>query len=623
MLREEIDLALDKGCLLSREAYHPLPRIDERAVWDNLDPEVKAYYAGQALALQGRPIPPLTARMYAEYFNSGDRQIFEKAYFDRRTTLFSLAVCECLENRGRFIPDIEDLIWAICEETTWVVPAHLYQNSLGDGKPRPLAQPLLAKSYIDLFAAETASMLSWVSYLLGSRLKAEIVSRLEDEIATRILDVYVAHPEMGWTGFNEGRALNNWTPWIYSNLLAVALLNMEDAGKREALVRLFAKGLDAFLATYSLDGGCDEGPGYFDKAGASVLDFLEILDTATQGRAALWSNPLIANMASYIMYAHIDKDYYVNFADCGCRVRPDAMLMRRAAQKLGLDKLKAHAEYLLANSYAALPYGAGYDSVYRGLIDCISFMRSGLTSRGEEKPLSHYFSGIQVAMARQRADGSGLYVAVKGGNNAESHNHNDIGNYIIYVNGEPFIVDAGVGTYRRETFSAARYEIWTMQSRYHNTAIIGERHQLPGASCRAEGATFTDDEVRASFSLDISKAYGDFAPIDKYLRRVTLDREAGEITLADDVELSESETVTLPVMCAYEPRIAPGQAQLMGKNGLLRIVFDPAVFTVSCEEVPLTDARLKAAWERDSLYRLLFTAQSPAPVQQFTLRFQI
>ena len=108
MLLEEIDLALDKGCLLSKEAYHPLPRIDERDVWDNLDPEVKAYYAGQAPALEGRPVAPLTARMYAEFFYSGDRQIFEKAYFDRRKTLFSLAVCECIENRGRFIPDIED-----------------------------------------------------------------------------------------------------------------------------------------------------------------------------------------------------------------------------------------------------------------------------------------------------------------------------------------------------------------------------------------------------------------------------------------------------------------------------------------------------------------------------------
>ncbi len=202
MLLEEIDLALDNGCLLSKEAYHPLTRIDERAVWDNLDPEVKAYYAGQAMTLEGRPVAPLTARMYAEFWKSGDRQIFEKAYFDRRKTLFSLAVCECLENRGRFIPDIEDLIWAICEETTWVVPAHLSQNSMGDGKVKPLAEPRLARTHIDLFAAETASMLSWVNYLLGSRLKAEIVSRLEDEIAGRILDVYVAHPEMGWTGFN-------------------------------------------------------------------------------------------------------------------------------------------------------------------------------------------------------------------------------------------------------------------------------------------------------------------------------------------------------------------------------------------------------------------------------------
>ena len=621
MLLEEIDLALEKGCLLSKEAFHPLPRIDERDVWDNLDPEVKAYYSGQAVALEGRPIAPLTARMYAEFDKSGDRVTFERPYFDRRKTLFSLLMCECLENKGRYIPDIEDLVWAICEETTWVVPAHLYQNSLGDGKSKPLASSRLAKSHIDLFAAETASMLSWTVYLLGSRLKDEIVSRIEDEITVRILDVYVAHPEMGWTGFNEGRSLNNWTSWIYSNLLAVTLLNVEDGSKREALVRLFAKGLDAFLATYSLDGGCDEGAGYFDKAGASVLDFLEILDAATQGRASMWDNPLIANMASYIMYAHIDRDYYVNFADCNCRVRPDAMLMRRAAQKMGLDKLKAHAEYLLANSYAALPYGSGYDSVYRSLIDCVSFMRSGLTSRGEEKPLSHYFSGTQVAVARQSADGSGLFLAAKGGHNAESHNHNDVGNYIIYVNGEPFIVDAGVGTYRRETFSASRYEIWTMQSRYHNTAVIGERDQLPGASCSAEGATFTDDGVRACFYLDISKAYGDFAPINSYLRRFDFDREAGEIILTDEVDLTESETVSLPVLCAYEPRIAPGQAQLMGKNGLLRIVFDPSVFAVLCEEVPLADARLKTAWERESLYRLLFTAQSSAPKQQFCLKF--
>ena len=181
MLLEEIDLALEKGCLLSKEAFHPLPRIDERDVWDNLDPEVKAYYSGQAVALEGRPIAPLTARMYAEFDKSGDRVTFERPYFDRRKTLFSLLMCECLENKGRYIPDIEDLVWAICEETTWVVPAHLYQNSLGDGKSKPLASSRLAKSHIDLFAAETASMLSWTVYLLGSRLKDEIVSRIDGD----------------------------------------------------------------------------------------------------------------------------------------------------------------------------------------------------------------------------------------------------------------------------------------------------------------------------------------------------------------------------------------------------------------------------------------------------------
>ena len=80
----------------------------------------------------------------------------------------------------------------------------------------------------------------------------------------------------------------------------------------------------------------------------------------------------------------------------------------------------------------------------------------------------------------------GFYLAAKGGHNAESHNHNDVGNFIVYADGRPVLIDAGVGTYTAKTFSPQRYEIWTMQSAYHNLPTINGFLQKDGRQFRAE-----------------------------------------------------------------------------------------------------------------------------------------
>ncbi len=79
----------------------------------------------------------------------------------------------------------------------------------------------------------------------------------------------------------------------------------------------------------------------------------------------------------------------------------------------------------------------------------------------------------------------GLYLAAQGGHNAESHNHNDVGNFIVYADGEPAIIDVGVETYTAKTFSAQRYEIWTMQSAYHNLPTVNGVMQGAGRQFEA------------------------------------------------------------------------------------------------------------------------------------------
>ncbi len=624
MLYESVEQAIEANALVSPGSFHPLPTIDERDIWDNVDPEVRAYFDGLSEGLLQYAPSPLPASLYADFFLTGNRQRFEKEYFERRRMLLGCVMAECIENQGRYVKNIIDIVWAICEESTWVIPAHLHQNTQGDGKAHPLPEQKLCNTYIDLFAAETASVLAWTMYLVGSRLKhmPQLGSRVQAELQSRILDTYVQHPEMGWTGFNEGRSLNNWTPWIYSNLLCVLLLNEKEEQRQKALSRLIAKGLDAFIATYAPDGGCDEGPGYYDKACASLLDALELFDEATNGKAVIWNEPIIQNMARYIMQVHIDGTYYVNFADSGCRTMADALALRRSAVSMNDEALIGWTEYLLSTNACKTPYRIEYDSIYRKVKNIITFRRRDFASVVKPNyPLSHYFDGIELAVMRQDASGKGLFLAAKGGNNAESHNHNDIGNYIIYLNGEPFVVDVGVGTYSRRTFSAERYDIWTMQSRYHNTAIIGERDQLPGINCAASDASFTDDGQHAEFRADIAAAYGEFSRVESYVRRIEMQRAQGLIELTDSVTLEAPLPITLPVMCAKEPRIAPGEVQIKGEKGILRILYDQNAVNVTSEAIPLDDARLINSWRQDQLYRLKFTFESESLTPVLKLRF--
>lgn len=613
MLKTAVQAALDAGALLARDAFAPFPAISDREAWEAVDREARAYISAAALRFQSREYPVLPAALYMEFVRSGDRKQYEKLYFERRTALYTLVVNECLTNDGAGMETIVNLIWAICEETGWVVPAHNNQHSLSR-HPAPIALPDVEEAlpYVDLFAAETASVLSWTLYFLRERLEAVsplLPRRIEREIDRRVFTPFLQRSDMRWMGFSHDSPVNNWNPWINSNILASALLIERDEERRKALLLRVAESADRFLRFYAPDGGCDEGPAYFGVAGASLLDILEMFFDATNGGVNLYGEPLIQNMARYIERVHIAGPYFTNFADASARVFPDAVLLLRAAEKMGLDDLADFSRRALREGFAELPYAVGYDVTFRRVKNLFAFRRAdALRETRASEPLSHAFDGIQVAIARERADGAGLFLAAKGGTNGESHNHNDIGNYIVYLDGEPAICDAGVETYRRQTFSEERYSIWTMQSRYHNTAILGGCDQLPGREYRARDFSFRDDGVNAVFRLDMAGAYGESARAKTYRRRIVMNRAEGKITVTDEFSMAEKGiSVALPLLAANEPTVTPGEIRIPAGKRALRVRFDETLFAASVEPVPIADPRLQNSWKRPNLYRVLLT----------------
>jgi hypothetical protein len=235
-----------------------------------------------------------------------------------------------------------------------------------------------------------------------------------------------------------------------------------------------------------------------------------------------------------------------------------------------------------------------------------------------QKPVEPYISdfwlpGLQVMAARSHPDSDkDLYFAAKGGNNAESHNHNDVGNFIVYADGRPLLIDIGVENYTAKTFSANRYDIWTMQSQYHNLPTINGIQQAAGMEYHAEKAQFYSTKKEVSFSLDIAKAYPEEAKVVFWKRSIKLERSE-KLVLNDNYMLKEwKEPVRLNFMTAFKSDLSkPGQIiftdQIDGTI-IYEMTYDPSILGVSAEEKEITDGRLLPVWGKN-LTRLVFTVK--------------
>ena len=90
----------------------------------------------------------------------------------------------------------------------------------------------------------------------------------------------------------------------------------------------------------------------------------------------------------------------------------------------------------------------------------------------------------QQAMLRT---GDGWFIGAKAGNNGETHGHNDVGSFILYVNNIPFLVDPGVGTYVKDTFGKDRFKIWSMAAPWHYCPAPNSVQQK---ECKQHGASY-------------------------------------------------------------------------------------------------------------------------------------
>ena len=615
----------DSKCIPRKQPpFHPFPKAVDRKAYEGLPAALKELLIQAGEAKLGYEFPVIHATDYMRFKKDGDRAAFEALYFAKRNALNDLIQAECVEHQGRFLNDILNGIYSICEETAWQLPAH---NSYIRDTPQ-LILPDVTRPVMDLFACETGALLACAAYLLEDDLNAVspfILTCIEDNLKRRILLPYLtAH--FWWMGHDD-EPMCNWTVWCTQNVLLATFLmpwSVEMSSRLSSPVRTFcgnaplflpentsdtvvtlqailhkaAESCDYFLKDYGNDGCCEEGAQYYRHAGLCLYGAMTVLNTVTDGHFdTLFRWDKVKNIASYILNVHVNDKYYFNFADCS------PIAGRAGVREYLFGKATGQEDLCL---FAAKDFQAGQGQLVTDEVNGGNlfyrmqtvFHYEELMKQDTSGTLSHrdvYYPSVGLFLVHSDT----LDLAVKAGDNADSHNHNDTGSITLYKKGLPVLADIGVETYTRKTFSPRRYEIWTMQSGYHNLPTICGTDQKDGAEYRAEKVVTELTGAEPSISMELAAAYPDagaVVPGLTYSRKVTLKKSSNTVVLEDH---TNAQDVILNFITYEKPVIL--------SDGKLSIGEASASFEgadlLAIETLPITDARLKTAWDHD-LYRI-------------------
>jgi len=484
-------------------------------------------------------IPALSYRSRMRFYGDGDRTEFERPYFRTRRRLAAAAILALIyPEEPRYIEEVQELIWAICDEYSWALPAHT-NGSLEDDL-----------SNIDLFNAETGFTLTEICYLLSHRLDDRVRIRAEYEIRKRIVVNYENH-HYSWETVRS-----NWASVCAGNVGGV-LMYLEPEKFRKHLPRLL-KSMDCLVESFASDGTCLEGIAYWCYGFGNYVWFADLLYQFTQGEMDILQGEKITKMAGFMERSFLKGGSTVSFSDGTRNGKADLAMQHYLTKKF-------------PGSVHLLP--AENMQPWSGNVLWMQALRTFLYFDPELKSEPAVSGSIDLPDAGQVMIKKEAYaLAVKAGHNDEPHNHNDVGSFIFATDEGQILCDYGSGRYTRQYFHPVeRYNILINASFGHSVPILDGQGQKQG---KQYAGTIAHEDGRITVAL--SGAYA--IPGCRNVTRVFSYQE-DRVTVTDTFD-TDCSVVTDRFVTMIQPELLPDRV-VLGNSALL---FDPEVVTVSIRE---------------------------------------
>ena len=502
--------------------------IGDRAAWRRLGehPFVPSVIlAAEKLATE--PPAKLTDELYLLYSQKGTRVEYEKPFRFRTERLASMAVAECVEDRGRFLPAIERELAAILGEKTWVAPAH--DGSLANFRDERIE--------VDLASSSRAWSLATVEFWLGEKLAPATRAAIRSEIRRRVLDPYFevlrsGNPRDGWWWMNGD---NNWNAVCHAGVLGAGFAMLESREERARLLAGVEAGLPFFLNGFASDGYCFEGIGYWGYGFGAFVLLAETVREATRGQVNLYAADRVREIALYPPRLEILEGIYPTYADGTFGVRLSPWALNLLERRIGLGRPQWKTWPI---SRSPLAFGFGGAPYVVGIV--------GFEEQEGKPPappaswaLRDFFPGAAVLTVRPRpGSGSRFAASMAGGHNGVSHNHNDVGSFVVVEKGCVLILDPGAEIYTKRTFGPNRYDGDFLSSWGHSVPVVDGSLQATGGEARGVITEKSFSETEDIFALDLKRAY-QVPTLKRLNRRFIYRREGtGSFEVADHVEFS-------------------------------------------------------------------------------------
>ena len=531
-----------------------------------------------AEGLLAEPLPELTEDIYLDHVRTGGQEIYGHYARTVRSRFSKLVIAECVENRGRFLSAVHESMRALCGEPTWVHAFH-------DPKLRNWRGEAIE---VDLNSAVVGWGAATADYFLGEVLDGDTRARLRAELDRRVVQPFRGMLDGDLIYINQPRpftwleATHNWNATGLANSVGTALATIQSRDERAVCIAGAERYIRNFIVGFLPDGSCSEGVGYWSGGFGSFLLLAETLWQATGGAIDLLEDERVALVAQYGARMEIASGVYPVFADCSPGVVPSSDVMRFVSQRFGLgltqwEAREPDASRLQSVAVHALPSSA----TQRAAGDAV-WGREELGLR-----TWYHDAGLYVGRPASGAAGA-LGVSFKGGNNAEHHNHNDLGSFVVVLNGQTVLADPGSELYTSRTFGPNRYDSDVLNSYGHPVPVADGKLQSSGAGARAQVVerTFTPDADTVVYDL---RAGYDVPALARLSRTFVFSRRGpGSLVVTDEVELRAPATFGTALITFGEwAQVAPDVVRVRtgGETLHVHLEVSGAPFEIAAEEI--------------------------------------
>ena len=565
---------------------------EARDEWDGLPGDTRYRLTAQADRWLEKDVPPLPASSYISFARAGIAADYEASRRVRREMLCDLVLGTCVAPDGRYDMKLADIVWAICEESSWVMPRN---NPVALGQ-KNLPLPDIINHRVDSAAAQTAADLALAVQMAGGRLDAvspQLIERIEREIDRRIVRPFLSLTDTAWACGPKSDAMR----CLAGAMMAFLTFERNDRQRWQCMRKawlLFDKLLAAMPGDGSVPGGLDE----WGAAVEPVMDMVMMVLSVSRGRVDVRHEKQLQLLCHFPVFCHIAQNWFINPGRHLMRPPLDSALLFRMGDYIG-DEALCDLGVFLRRESAQRPEQPDKWLMHRAA----DVFNDDIMEHASARPpfrRQGYFNAAQMMVARGEEDSEhGLALAAHGGSNGALSAHPDAGDFVLFCGGEPVLVDAG----------------FLEDTMFHNLPVIEGQGQSMGASFGAQDVSCRLEEAYALLSMNLAGAYPAQAGIYEWQRTVIFERREGTAQLIEMFDLNAPRTVEFCFITPFEPGLGQGWAQL----GPVRMRWEQGLSAV-CDPLPVPEGDARALWG-DTLYRIALTTDAPLEKGKLTFTF--